>query len=144
MSPKNLVPSMLILILGWCLTAFTQEKPQPSNSDQGMTREKAGQEVFHSFCAVCHGTDAKGNGPAAPGLKKRPPDLTQLGRKNNGKFPTEIVSSVIQGNDFITDHGTREMPMWGDAFRAMNGDQIMVQLKIQNLTAYIESIQQKH
>jgi hypothetical protein len=35
------------------------------------------------------------------------------------------------------------MPMWGDAFRAMNGDQIMVQLKIRNLTAYIESIQQR-
>jgi mono/diheme cytochrome c family protein len=34
-----------------------------------MTQEMAGQEVFRSFCAVCHGTDAKGNGPAAPGLK---------------------------------------------------------------------------
>jgi mono/diheme cytochrome c family protein len=109
-----------------------------------MTQEKAGQEVFRSFCAVCHGTDAKGNGPAAPDLKKHPTDLTQLSRKNSGKFPTEIVSSVIEGNDLVTDHGTREMPMWGDAFRAMNGDQIMVQLKIRNLTAYIESIQQKY
>jgi hypothetical protein len=46
---QNLVLSMLILILGWCLTAFTQEKPRPSNTDQGMTSEKAGQEVFRSF-----------------------------------------------------------------------------------------------
>jgi mono/diheme cytochrome c family protein len=109
-----------------------------------MTQEKAGQEVFRSFCAVCHGADAKGNGPAAPGLKRHPPDLTQLSRKNNGKFPTEIVSSIIQGNDLVTEHGTREMPMWEDAFRAMDGAQITVQLKIRNLTAYIESIQQRN
>lgn len=144
MRRKNRALSILILILGCCLATFAQEKPQPSNAAQGMTQEKAGQEVFRSFCAVCHGTDAKGDGPAAPGLKKHPIDLTQLSRKNSGKFPSEIVSSVIEGNDLVTDHGTREMPMWGDAFRAMNGDQIMVQLKIRNLTAYIESIQQKH
>lgn len=143
MRRKNRVLSMLILILGCCLTTFSQEKPQPSNAAQGMTPEKAGQEVFRSYCAVCHGTDGKGNGPAASGLKKHPTDLTQLSRKNSGKFPTEIVSSVIEGNDLITDHGTREMPMWGDAFRAMNSDQVMIELKIRNLTAYIESIQQK-
>ena len=109
-----------------------------------MTAEKAGQEVFRTYCAVCHGMDAKGNGPAASGLKKRPTDLTSLSQKNGGNFPAEVASSVIQGNDLITDHGTREMPMWGDAFRAMNGDEIMVQLKIRNLTAYIESIQRRY
>jgi mono/diheme cytochrome c family protein len=99
--------------------------------------------MFHAYCVVCHGTDAKGNGPAASGLKKHPPDLTQLSRRNGGKFPAQIVSSVIQGNDFITDHGTRDMPMWGDAFRAVNHDETLAKLKVRNLTAYIESIQQK-
>jgi hypothetical protein len=54
-----------------------------------------------------------------------------------------IVSSVIQGNDFIADHGTRDMPMWGDAFRAVNHDETLAKLKVRSLTACIESIQQK-
>ena len=109
-----------------------------------MTEEKAGRNLFRTYCIVCHGTDAKGNGPAAPGLKKRHPDLTRLSKKNSGKFPFQLASSVIQGNDLITDHGTREMPMWGDALRAMNGDETMAQLKVRNLTANIDSIQRKY
>jgi len=35
------------------------------------------------------------------------------------------------------------MPIWGDAFRAANRDETLAKLKIRNLTAYIESIQQK-
>lgn len=131
-------PSILILILG-SATVFAQEKPQVPE----MTPARAGQEVFETYCAVCHGTDAKGHGSAAPGLKKHPTDLTQLSRRNGGRFPTQIVSSVIQGNDAVTDHGTRDMPMWGDAFHAVNHDDTLVRLKIRNLTAYIESIQQK-
>jgi mono/diheme cytochrome c family protein len=135
---------VLIVILGCCSAIFAQEKASPSNADQAMTPEKAGRDLFRAYCAVCHGTDAKGDGPAAPGLKKRPPDLSRLSRKNGGKFLVQLASSVIQGNDLITDHGTREMPMWGDAFRAMNGDETMVQSKIRNLTAYIESIQRRY
>lgn len=108
----------------------------------GMTPEKAGQEMFRTYCAVCHGADAKGTGPAARGLKKQPTDLTQLTRKNGGRFPEAVVSSVIEGTDHVTDHGTREMPMWGDAFRAVNRDENLEKLKVRNLTAYIESIQQ--
>jgi mono/diheme cytochrome c family protein len=43
-----------------------------------------GKEMFTTYCAVCHGTSGKGDGPAAAALKKRPADLTQLARKNNG------------------------------------------------------------
>ncbi len=108
-----------------------------------MTPEIAGQEMFRSYCASCHGLDAKGKGPAAPALKKQPPDLTLLSKKYGGKFPRSTVSSVIEGTDFITDHGSRDMPIWGDAFRIANRDESMVKLKVQNLTAYIESFQQK-
>lgn len=138
---KKRVQSILMVIVGCCSTAFAQEKSQPAAPE--MTPEKAGQEMFRTYCAVCHGIDAKGKGPAAPGLKKHPPDLTQLSRRNGGKFPAQIVSSVIQGNDLITDHGTRDMPVWGDAFRAVNRDETLAKLKVRNLTAYIASIQQK-
>jgi mono/diheme cytochrome c family protein len=35
-----------------------------------------GPRVFARYCAVCHGPDGKGNGPAAPSLIPRPRDFT--------------------------------------------------------------------
>lgn len=35
-----------------------------------------GQLAFQTYCWVCHGRGAQGNGPAAPGLDPRPYDLT--------------------------------------------------------------------
>jgi mono/diheme cytochrome c family protein len=40
--------------------------------------------MFRSYCAVCHGLDAKGSGPAAPALKMEPADLTTLAKENQG------------------------------------------------------------
>ena len=36
-----------------------------------------GQRVFAQRCAVCHGPDGRGNGPAAPSQIPRPRDFTQ-------------------------------------------------------------------
>jgi mono/diheme cytochrome c family protein len=139
---KNRVLSMLILILGCCLTTFPQEKPQPLNAAQGMTQEKAGQEVFRSFCAVCHGPDAKGNGPAAPGLKKHPPDLTQLSRKNSGKFPYAYVTGVLRFGPGVPSHGSGTMPMWGALFEYYYNKSSAEQ-RIQNVCDYLASLQEK-
>src|SRR5438445_13400978 len=35
-----------------------------------------GQNVFQQHCAVCHGRDGHGDGPAAAGLNPMPADLT--------------------------------------------------------------------
>src|SRR3954468_8384772 len=37
-----------------------------------------GKLMFTTYCAPCHGADARGNGPAASALKTRPTDLTGL------------------------------------------------------------------
>lgn len=47
-------------------------------SDSGMT--SSGATVFRSQCTACHGTSAKGNGPAAAALTPRPPNLTRSER----------------------------------------------------------------
>ncbi|MGA7796928.1 MAG: c-type cytochrome [Candidatus Acidiferrales bacterium] len=135
--------AILIVFLGFGFLAAGQEQPKANKPAPVMTPEIVGQEMFRSYCASCHGLDGKGKGPAAPALKKQPPDLTLLSKKYGGKFPRSTVSSVIEGTDFITDHGSRDMPIWGDAFRIANHDESMVKLKVQNLTIYIESIQQK-
>ena len=53
------------------------------------------------------------------------------------------VSGVTQGDAFITAHGSREMPIWGDVFRAPQRDAPLVKLWVHNLAQYIESLQQR-
>lgn len=135
--------SMLGMI--WCVgfSLLAQDKPKTDTATPAVTPVTVGQEMFRAYCASCHGLDGKGSGPAAPALKNKPPDLTQLSRRNGGKFPSARVESVIQGDQFITAHGSREMPVWGEAFRSMNRDQSLAKIKVHNLAVYIESMQQK-
>ena len=108
------------------------------------TNAASGQEMFKSYCAVCHGTDAKGNGPAASALKLPPSDLTALTQKNSGKYPAMHVTSVIRGEADLPAHGNKDMPVWGPLFfRLSQGHEGEVQQRIANLNRYIESVQQK-
>ena len=47
----------------------------------------AGRDSFEFYCASCHGTRGKGDGPIASALKVAPSDLTSLARRNRGAFP---------------------------------------------------------
>jgi len=70
-----------------------------------------GKREYEGKCAVCHGQDAKGGGPYSAELKRNPPDLTILARRNDGVFPYPRMYDIIEGSG--TGHGTREMPVWG-------------------------------
>ncbi|HVI09183.1 MAG TPA: cytochrome c [Candidatus Binatia bacterium] len=108
------------------------------------TSPASGKEMFTSYCAVCHGTEGKGNGPAASALKTPPADLTQLSKNNGGKFPSLKVSGAIRGDDNVAAHGSKEMPVWGTLFREMSqGSEGEVQQRVANLTKYVESLQAK-
>jgi mono/diheme cytochrome c family protein len=106
------------------------------------TSANSGVAMFKEYCAVCHGLDGKGQGPAAAALTVAPVDLTMLKQKNGGKFPSLKISQVIQGSDAVKAHGTTEMPIWGPIFRTMdNGNTAVSQLRVANLTHYISSLQ---
>jgi mono/diheme cytochrome c family protein len=107
------------------------------------TSPTSGKEMFNEYCAVCHGQDAKGGGPAASALKKVPTDLTQLSVHNKGKFPDARVAGYIEGDDKLDAHGTRDMPMWGGVFKSMSGGSDITRMRVANLTAYIKSLQAK-
>lgn len=100
----------------------------------------SGPAMYQSYCASCHGTDGKGNGPAAKALKTSPGDLTKLAQFNNGVFPSRDVLLAL-GRVPRQGHGTVDMPIWGDVFRAAAHGEPVVQLRIYNLMRYLESIQ---
>ena len=108
------------------------------------TSAASGQEMYTTYCAVCHGTNAKGGGPAAEALKVPPPDLTLLAKKESGKYPSMRVSAIIRGEAALPAHGSREMPVWGSLFWHMSqGHEGEVQQRVANLNEYIESLQVK-
>jgi len=95
--------------------------------------------MFTTYCAVCHGKDGKGDGPAAKALAKTPADLTKLTARNNGTFPDLKVRRYIEGLDEVAAHGTRDMPMWGDLFRSLNRD--TAQIRVAALAEHLKSMQ---
>ncbi len=102
----------------------------------------AGEEMYASYCASCHGRDGKGNGPMQPALKRPATDLTRLAKRNNGEFPAERVKATLRGDLMVASHGSEDMPVWGTAFRYLGGgSRAEVDVRIDNLTRFIESLQ---
>jgi mono/diheme cytochrome c family protein len=106
------------------------------------TSPVSGSEMFSQYCAVCHGLDGKGGGPAAAALKKSPPDLTQLAAKNGGIYPDRMVITTIS-SESVAAHGSTEMPIWGDLFKSLSTDRNVARLRLANLTNYVKTIQAK-
>jgi mono/diheme cytochrome c family protein len=130
------------LALSFAVSGYAQPSAQIKHVPAPNTDPTSGAEMYHAYCASCHGLDGKGNGPVTPALKVAPPDLTQLSRQNGGKFPDFKVSNTIQGDNVIVAHGSREMPVWGEVFRALKRDESVVKLRVYNLTQYIASLQE--
>jgi mono/diheme cytochrome c family protein len=108
------------------------------------TSAASGEEMYNTYCAVCHGKDGKGNGPAAEALKVPPTDLTILSKNNKGSYPSLRVSSIIRGEQALPAHGSKDMPVWGTLFWKMSqGHESEVQQRIANLNKYVEGMQQK-
>lgn len=76
-----------------------------------------GKREYEARCASCHGLNGKGAGPVADLLRRSPPDLTQLARKNGGILPMDRLYDSITG-DGMPAHGSRDMPVWGPIYRA--------------------------
>jgi len=103
----------------------------------------AGSATFQTYCAVCHGREAKGNGPLADALRYRPADLTQLAKRNSGSYPASQVYRIIDGRKPVQGHGGPDMPVWGDAFKnTIEGySEEMVKQKIEALVEYLRTLQ---
>src|SRR5262249_13770003 len=130
----------------FAIAGIAQDQPKKviKNVPVTATSPSSGVEMYKAYCAVCHGTDGKGNGPAASALKVPPTDLTALTKNNGGKFPDMKVVSSIRGEASVSAHGTKEMPVWGHLFWSMShGHEGEVQQRVANVSKYIESLQAK-
>jgi len=133
---------ILIAVTGF--VALPQSKtPGGAGQNTSTAKELPGAEIYRIYCASCHGPDGKGAGPAAAALKKTPPDLTLISKRNKGEFPAFRIAHIIDGYEIEAVHGSRDMPVWGDYFRDRNRDEAVLALREHNLTEYLRSIQQK-
>ena len=130
------------------LMAVTALAVTPGASARALGDDKvpatvSGSASFRTYCAVCHGAAAKGDGPLADALRVRPPDLTLIAKRNDGRYPADTVRRIIDGRNPVKGHGGPEMPVWGDAFRSPSDaySEAKVQEKIVGLVEYLKSIQ---
>ena len=108
-----------------------------------------GKREYVFNCGGCHGETGKGDGPYMTYMK-RPADITQLAKKNNGVFPVSRVYEVIDGRQEVAAHGPRDMPIWGMDYQAKAGAYYMdvpynpegyVRVRILALIEYLDRLQ---
>ncbi len=91
-----------------------------------------GAALYLENCAACHG---------ATGV----PDLRRIAERNGGSYPRAAVFAMIDGRAVAAAHGTREMPIWGAQFRAMEGEGPQAERdavrRIEALVEFLERIQ---
>lgn len=147
LKPSKVLLTALAIALAPAL-AMAQQKSQP----------KAGKPVdfgkseYETKCASCHGLKGKGDGPASIYLNRKPSDLSLLAKNNNGVLPVERMYEVITGGVGVPVHGTRDMPVWGTAYRIQAAEHYVdtpydpesyVRGRVLTLIEYISRIQTK-
>ncbi len=139
------VVAVLVIISSFVAAqAASQNAPVVKHVPITNAPSNSGKEMYNSYCAVCHGKDGKGNGPATEALKVPPTNLTLLSKNNGGKYPDMKVASAIRGDANLPAHGSKDMPVWGRLFWSMShGHEAEVQQRVSNLNQYIEGMQAK-
>jgi len=121
--------------------AGTARQTRPTQTPTIAIDSLAGRDSFDRYCASCHGTTGRGDGPVAAELRTSPADLTALTQRHDGAFPRDRVRDLVTGTDRgLSAHGTREMPVWGPMFHAFESD-ARARERIENLVTYVESFQ---
>jgi len=126
---------------------FLLSLPSGLATAQDMEVIAGGELEYQHACAICHGVEARGNGIMSPYLTVKPANLRRLTLTPGGIFPFWQVYRKIDGQLEIRGHGTRDMPIWGDRFRAQAGGdgknaQTQAAGRILSLVFYLQHIQE--
>jgi mono/diheme cytochrome c family protein len=147
--PRQILVGLLLLLVG-ILSAVPGRSAGTGQQDKVLkkvdisyTPPTSGAEMYRSYCAACHGSEGKGDGPAVEFLKTPPPDLRMLAQHNQGKYPADHVAMTLRLGTGSRAHGTSDMPLWGELFRTVDVNQSLGELRVKNLTNFVESLQRK-
>ena len=144
--PNRIHVAFVAAVLATAAFGIAQTGPVIKQVPVSRTSPASGKQMYNTYCAVCHGMDGKGGGPAASALKDHPTNLAQLARENGGRFPDAHIYSVLEFGMETPAHGSADMPIWGPALRSLDRGSPMPDMqehqRLANLTNYLKSMQQ--
>ena len=106
----------LILLIG--ATAICTSAADPA----------AVKKEFVRYCAKCHGTEGKGDGPQADALTTKPRDFTDCARMQK-ESADMLFATIKDGGEAV--HLSKDMPAWKDG---------MDDVEIHDLVVYVRSL----
>ncbi len=86
----------------------------------------AGEQVYTTTCASCHGAEGKGDGPAAAALDPHPADFTN-GEIMNGMSDTYLFWRISEGGMMAPFNSS--MPAWKQALTEEQRWQVILYLR---------------
>ena len=72
------------------LSRLPERNPYPATAESLRT----GQRLYRAHCAVCHGPEGRGDGPASPSLVPRPADLRRTRRMTDALLFTRVTEGL--------------------------------------------------
>lgn len=113
----------------WLVLAALALLPLPLRAQDANADGAAGKPVYDRWCAGCHGTEGRGDGPGAPTMLPRPRDFTralyQVRTTGSGELPTDAdILHVIN----VGMPGTA-MPGWEDLLSTRERENLVAYLK---------------
>ena len=72
-------------------------------------------------------------------LKNKAADLTVLSKNNGGVFPVNRTYEIISGTTEVVGHGPRNMPIWGDYYKAQAASELSPSSKQADVRAFVRA-----
>jgi mono/diheme cytochrome c family protein len=144
--PNRIHVAFVAGLLATAAFGIAQTNTQIKQVPMQPTSPASGKQMYATYCAVCHGVDGRGHGPAAAALKVPPTNLATLAKENGGKFPGAHIYSVLQFGMETPAHGSKDMPVWSPVLRTLGqgspSPEMEEHQRIANLTNYLKSMQE--
>jgi mono/diheme cytochrome c family protein len=120
-----------VVLAAVALAGCDREPTYPSNAEA----------AYAQYCASCHGTTGRGDGPVAAALQPPPTDITR------STLSLPELMQVIDGRRTVRAHGTGTMPVWGLVFEqegeGSDREHRDALRRVQGLAEYVQALRSR-